>query len=508
MRSRTTILALSDILGVTLVFCTFVYFKPGEFTHVFNQYHTSFLFFLSIWLIVSFATDKYNIFGKVKINKSVKQILFGNILIMGIVTSLMYLIRIDYYSRTVVFGTILGSTAFELIGTIIYFSFHNAVLFPADISFRAVRHRRSFLRHVGTLQEQHLRYNAEFNARKEAILEEIGEESFEFILNYTHIESPKTLVTSTDSRFNIDTQLEHNFESIVNLKRINDVRYINKFFESINSKLPLDGIFIDFFESKALRKKRILKKFPPLINYIAYTIDFIVKRVFPKFALTKGIYFILTRGQNRVITKAETFGRLYSCGFEVLDEKMVKNHLFFVARKTGDPQFPENPSYGPLIALERVGYKGKMIKVYKIRTMHPYAEYLQEYIYNLEGLQEGGKFKDDFRISTIGKFLRALWLDEFPMFLNLLNGDMKIVGVRPLSQHYFSLYTKEHQERRIKYKPGLVPPFYVDNPKTLEEIMASELKYMNEYDKHPLRTDFVYFFKAFFNIVFKKYRSK
>jgi len=142
-----------------------------------------------------------------------------------------------------------------------------------------------------------------------------------------------------------------------------------------------------------------------------------------------------------------------------------------------------------------------------MRTMHPYAEYIQDYVYRKHDLQEGGKFKNDFRISTVGRLMRKLWIDELPMMFNFLKGDMKIVGVRPLSKHYFSLYSKEHQERRIKYKPGLVPPFYVDNPKTLEEIQASEKKYFDLYDRHPWLTDFRYFFIAFYNIVFRHYRS-
>jgi len=139
--------------------------------------------------------------------------------------------------------------------------------------------------------------------------------------------------------------------------------------------------------------------------------------------------------------------------------------------------------------------------------MHPYAEYLQSYIFEKHNLQDGGKFKDDFRVTTLGRFMRKFWIDELPMFVNVLRGDLKIVGVRPLSKHYFNLYTKELQEKRIKFKPGLIPPFYVDNPKTLEEIMASEMKYLEAYEKHPLLTDMKYFFKAFYNIVFKRYRS-
>jgi len=298
------------------------------------------------------------------------------------------------------------------------------------------------------------------------------------------------------------------FESIVNINRVNDFRYINKFFEAVNAKLPVGGIFIDYFETKTMRKQRILRKFPFGINYLYYGLDFIIKRIFPKFALTKKLYFVLTRGENRVLTKAETFGRLYSCGFEVLDEKQIGNYLFFVALKVKSPSYPKNPSYGPLVALERIGKVGQPIKVYKMRTMHPFAEYLQDYMYKKDGLQEGGKFKDDFRITTVGKIMRAFWIDELPMLINLMKGNLKIIGVRPLSKQYFKLYTLELQKLRIKHKPGLIPPFYVDYPKTLEEIMASELKYLKAYEKHPLRTDWVYFWKALYNIIFKKYRSR
>ena len=136
-----------------------------------------------------------------------------------------------------------------------------------------------------------------------------------------------------------------------------------------------------------------------------------------------------------------------------------------------------------------------------------YSEFLQEYIYQKHNLQDGGKFKDDFRVSTLGRIMRKLWIDELPMFINLLKGEMKLVGVRPLSRHYFSLYSTEMQERRINYKPGLVPPFYVDNPRTLDEIMDSERRYFDLYDKHPFRTDVKYLFKSIYNIVFKKMRS-
>ncbi|MDB4534745.1 sugar transferase, partial [Vicingaceae bacterium] len=154
-----------------------------------------------------------------------------------------------------------------------------------------------------------------------------------------------------------------------------------------------------------------------------------------------------------------------------------------------------------------VGKSGKLIKVYKIRTMHPYAEYLQNYIYKINHLQDGGKFKNDFRITSWGKFLRRFWIDEIPMLINLIKGELKFVGVRPLSVQYLSLYTNELIEKRKEIKPGLVPPYYADMPKSLEQIMASEMRYINAYKLHPFFTDIKYFFKASSNIIINKARS-
>lgn len=343
---------------------------------------------------------------------------------------------------------------------------------------------------------------------KKLIIRESGENVFNFISKHLNIPDERILVVSTSTVFNIENQPDNYFQHIVNLKRINDIQRINKFFEAVNTKIPNGGLFIGCVETYKIRKQRILKKLPPVLNWIYYFFDFIVKRVFPKLGITKRLYFFITRGHNRVLSMAETFGRLYSCGFELVDKDFINNHLYFVARKTKEPAFDYNPTYGVFVRLKRVGKGGKIIKVYKLRTMHAYSEYLQEYIYKTHSLQEGGKFHNDFRVTTIGKFARKFWLDELPMLFNVLKGDLKIVGVRPLSPQYFSLYPQEIQERRKKYKPGLIPPFYSDLPKTFEEIVESEKRYMDSFDKHPFRTDWRYFWKAFVNIVFKKARSK
>lgn len=328
-----------------------------------------------------------------------------------------------------------------------------------------------------------------------------------FINLYFNLSLKSNYLTSTSNQINLEKLTFGKFSSILNLKKVNDIRYINKFFETVNKILPNSGLYIGKVVTYPNKRSAILKKYPHILNKIIYFSDYIFSRVFPKLPIVKNLYFHLTKGKGRVMSRAETYGRLYSCGFEIIDQKTINHSLYFVAKKIKDPFYDKNPTYAPLISLNRVGKNGKIFKVYKLRTMHPYSEYLQEYVYNRNELKEGGKIKNDFRISPEGRFFRKFWIDEIPMFINFFKGEMKLIGVRPLSEHYFSLYTKELQTLRTKTKPGLIPPFYVDMPKTLEEIMASEMKYLKAYEKRPYHTDFVYFFKSIYNILIKRNRS-
>jgi len=289
--------------------------------------------------------------------------------------------------------------------------------------------------------------------------------------------------------------------------RLNDIGYVNKYLEKLNQELNNGDIIEVFVETKNQRKSRLLSKYIFPINYIYYTLDFLLKRIFPKWKLTYKIYFRLTKGRNRVFSMPEALGRLISCGFEIVDFEPVYGHTRIRARKVGLPAYNNNPTYGLFISLNRVGLNKRKFKVYKLRTMHPFAEYLQSYLYEKNKLQEGGKIADDIRVTSYGRFFRRLWLDELPMLWNLFNGDLKLVGVRPLSEHFFNLYPVDMQELRTRTKPGLVPPFYADLPKSLDEVIESERRYLTAYFSSPLTTDWRYFWKAFTNIVFKKARS-
>jgi lipopolysaccharide/colanic/teichoic acid biosynthesis glycosyltransferase len=511
IRRRTLAYLLIDILVVTVSFLIFIWIKPGSKEFYLPAYLPSFLFFLFLWIIVSISIDKYRLDKKQTLRDLLFPVVVGDFIIFSSVFFLILFFQHFEYSRLIVFGTLGLSFLAEVF--LIYVYYYNRKL------SRDAEHFDTFTQtwikvKAGLLDQQEAeKILASKPARKvlplnrDLVIQEAGEEVFRFLAKSINLEHQQTLVVSTTTSFNILSQPAGHFEVIVNLHNINDFKRINKFFEAVNSRLPKYGLYINCVLTNQIRKKLIMKKYPPVLNGIYYFFHFIFRRVFPKLPVTTGFYFWITNGYNRAISKAEAFGRLYSCGFELIDSEQVGNKLYFVARKIQEPAFDYHPTYGPLIRLKRVGKNGKIIYVYKMRTMHPYSEYLQDYIYRTNDLEAGGKFRNDFRVSTTGRIMRKLWIDELPMLINLFRGDLKLVGVRPLSQQYFDLYDDELKAKRIRTRPGLVPPFYADMPKTLEEIQASENKYLDAYFRRPFLTDWRYFWKAVYNIVVKNARS-
>ena len=116
--------------------------------------------------------------------------------------------------------------------------------------------------------------------------------------------------------------------------------------------------------------------------------------------------------------------------------------------------------------------------------------------------------KGDYRITSWGKIFRKYFIDEIPQLYNWLKGDLNLVGVRALSEHYLQLYPEDLQKQRINFKPGLIPPYYSDLPKSFDEIINSEKSYLSKKENSPLLTDLIYFTRAISNILFSGARSK
>lgn len=335
-------------------------------------------------------------------------------------------------------------------------------------------------------------------------------EVFDFIhqsIDLNSFDNTYSLILKSDNLSNIDYLPNSTLELFINLMKINRVHNINKYLAEVNNKLMQNGIFVCNFETGYLRHQNFLKNYPYYLTQIIYFIDFILNRVFSKIIFLKNIYSLLTGRTHKALSLAEGLGRLYFSGFELLHARIIEGSMYLILKKVKEPLKDIHPSTGLIFKMKRFGKDGELINVYKLRTMHPYAEYLQNFIYEKYNLQQGGKFNNDFRITYWGNILRRLWLDELPMIYNWLTGDLKLIGCRPISFQYFNLYNEELKQLRLKFKPGLIPPFYADNPKTLDEIMESEKKYLKLYEVNPILTDIKYFFKCLYNIFIKGARS-
>lgn len=128
-----------------------------------------------------------------------------------------------------------------------------------------------------------------------------------------------------------------------------------------------------------------------------------------------------------------TFDTIFSlCAFIVLAPVFLM--IIFILYSTGEKM--------PFFFQERPGKNGKLFRLIKFRTMDGTRD------------ENGNLLADSERLTWFGRFLRSTSLDELPQLINVLRGEMSIIGPRPLRVEYLGLYTKK-QMRRHDVKPGI-----------------------------------------------------
>lgn len=276
---------------------------------------------------------------------------------------------------------------------------------------------------------------------------------------------------------------------------------LNDHFRAINEKLNVSGIYVGCFESRYNRQRRYFKKYNKAFAYFMIMLDYISRNFLPvtKHHKSEGRYSPLSLHNDNSL--AEILGRLAYCGFEIINYHFCETRTYFILRKKAEPRTEPVSTSRFIVRLKRVGKGGKSIEVYKIRSMYPYSEFIQDYVVKINGYNTMGKPKDDFRLTRVGKFIRKIWIDETPQFFNLIRGDIRLVGVRPMSRFVHSSFPPDLQEDRIKNRPGLLSPHVALRMRGFEGVIKAERQYLKEREKHPVRTDIKYFFMAVFNIL-------
>jgi exopolysaccharide biosynthesis polyprenyl glycosylphosphotransferase len=142
-------------------------------------------------------------------------------------------------------------------------------------------------------------------------------------------------------------------------------------------------------------------------------------------------------------------------------------------------------SPGPVLFLqERIGVNKRRFKIRKFRTMIPDAERL---LAQIESKNEVSgpvfKIRNDPRITNIGKLLRRSSIDELPQLFNVLQGDMSLVGPRPLPVRDYEGFSEDWQRRRFSVKPGITCLWQVNGRSNVsfDQWMLLDLKYLDEW---------------------------
>lgn len=167
-----------------------------------------------------------------------------------------------------------------------------------------------------------------------------------------------------------------------------------------------------------------------------------------------------------------------------------------------------NKDNGPIVfTQERIGKNGKVFKMYKFRTMVVGAEeilkkHIEEETEIGKEYIEHKKIKNDPRITKVGKFLRATSLDEFPQFINVIKGQMSLVGPRP----YLPIEKDdmaEYYDYIVQMKPGVTGPWQVAGRNNLE--FNDRLELDKEYcTRRGNRRDVRILFKTVLKVVRKE----
>lgn len=139
---------------------------------------------------------------------------------------------------------------------------------------------------------------------------------------------------------------------------------------------------------------------------------------------------------------------------------------------------------------KRPGKNEKIFTLYKFRTMTDKRDI------------DGNLLPDEYRLTKFGKFLRSTSLDELPELINIIKGDMAIVGPRPLLVEYLPYYTEEEKHRH-DVRPGLTGLAQVNGRNLLEwdERLKKDLEYINSIS---VKNDLFIIFRTIINVIKRK----
>ena len=288
MSRKTTLFYAADISLVTLSFLLLIWVKPASLRVYLPQYLEPFVIFLCTWIVASMPTKKYSAKGKESFIDFMVPVVFSGLITLGVVCILIVGYNRFAYSRLIVFGTIVLSGFLEILLFSLYYYYRK--LNRSSDNFESVMF---YLKQLETqpASANYISLNESENTEdypvynllhyRDFLLEQTSEPVYQFICRHVEETNDRTLVLSTTSHFVVEMTSGLS-NAIINLQLINDVKRVNKFFEMVNTKLAIGGMFIGCVMTNEIRKANIFRKYPWGVKHIIIPSTLSLNAYFPR----------------------------------------------------------------------------------------------------------------------------------------------------------------------------------------------------------------------------------
>lgn len=269
--------------------------------------------------------------------------------------------------------------------------------------------------------------------------------------------------------------------------------------EDVIKNIPVDGAFIHI--SKA---DEDIKKIMEWLHPMGIKIHLDIQEYGYEFGKKQfgymGIYGVLTYANYEYVIRDVVIKRIMD---------ILGGILLFIAMCITLPFVAAGialQSPGPIFFKQtRIGRNGRRFQIYKFRSMYMDAEERKAELMakNEMGSDYMFKIKDDPRIFPVGRIIRKLSIDELPQAINIIKGDMSLVGTRPPTESEFEMYNPYHR-RRVSIKPGLTGLWQVSGRSSItdfDEIVKLDCEYIDNWN---LRLDIKIIMKTVWVVLFSK----
>jgi|GEM_PF-4016181 len=250
----------------------------------------------------------------------------------------------------------------------------------------------------------------------------------------------------------------------------------------------IDGILVEEISAQKLKSEGVYK------NSNNQTIDMQIDEAYDLEAI-KEKYRLIVEKRKIAYHAKKRYNRAKNYFVHRKTHSLISSTIFRIKesyKDTIDDFIFVKKSLGPKKEGED---KYSEINIYKFRTMVPGTDDMFNELAQVFGLDDKGNLRYDPRITKHGAKARKYWIDELPQIINILRGELKIVGIRPRSEEQWKEFS--YKEEALKYIPGFGGEQYV----------MDVAKYLKEYAIHPLRTDSKVIAMLAYKIIFKGLRS-